>query len=198
MDIFSTELRLAISPDSVYGELLGRDLHVTWLQMLLRPAIVVLAIAIVIPMMTVHHVTLGLAATSALFWGPAVIVEIAAAACIIASASTRQVSMARAIDLWFAGHLPFSTWLLMLPIATYHSSIHPLEIIGFTATVPTIWTAFLVEAFCRTVLGTTPAGARWRAGIHLGAFVLVASVLFVISAGGSAAVFSYVLRRITN
>jgi hypothetical protein len=106
--------------------------------------------------------------------------------------------MARAIDLWFVGHFPFSFWLLMLPIATSSSLLPPLEMIGLTLIVPAVWTAFIVSAFCRTVLGMTREAARWRAAIHLGLFVLVASMLFIINAGGVASVFSYALRRMAE
>jgi hypothetical protein len=196
--MLSTELRLALRPDAMYGELLTHDSRVTWLQMLLRPAVLVFAIGIIIPMMAVHRVSLEMAATSALSWSAAVALELVAAFCVIASARSRPVSMARSIDLWFAGYFPFAIWLLLLPIATLNTSVPPLEIVGSTAIVPTIWSTFIVAAFCRTVLGTSPAGARWRAGIHLGLFVLVASTLFIISAGGGAAVFSYALRRLAE
>jgi hypothetical protein len=153
---------------------------------------------IVIPMMAVHHVSLRLTAAAAIPWSVAVAIEFLAAACVIALSSSRRVRMARAIDLWFAGHFPYSLWLLTLPIATLNHSVAPFEVIGATALVPTIWTAFIVAAFCRTVLGTTTAGARWRAGIHLALVAISAATLFTISAGGGAAVLSYALRRVAE
>ena len=196
--MFSTELRLALQPQRIYEQLVARDGDVTFWQMLARPATVVFAIALAIPMMTVHRVTFKLAATTAAASSVAVAIEFLAAICVIASVPSLRVSRARAIDLWFAGHMPYSLWLLALPVATLYRSTSPLEIIGVTATVPLLWTAFIVAAFCRAVLGTSPAGARWRAGIHLGAVSLVASTLFIIAAGGGAALFSYALRRIAE
>jgi hypothetical protein len=196
--MFSTELHVALGPERTYRELLARNVPVAYWETLLRPATVLLAIGVVIPMMAVHRVTLRLAGTAVVSWGFAVALEFVAASCVIASASSRRAGMARAIDLWFAGHLPYSLWLLMLPIATTSLSLPALEVIGLTALVPLIWTAFIVTAFCRTVLGTTAAGARWRAWIHLAAVIIVGSTLFIISAGGGAAVLSYTLRRIAE
>jgi hypothetical protein len=196
--MFSTELYLALRPERVYRQLVAHDRDVTFWQVLVRPATVVLAMGIVIPMMAVHHVSLRLTATAAIPWSVAVAIEFLAAACVIASSSSRRVRMARAIDLWFAGHFPYSLWLLTLPIATLNHSVAPFEVIGTTALVPTIWTAFIVAAFCRVVLGTTTAGARWRAGIHLALVATSAATLFTISAGGGAAVLSYTLRRVAE
>jgi hypothetical protein len=197
--MISTELRLALAPERTYRELLARDTDVTRWQMLARPATLLLVIGVAIPMMALHRVTLRLVATTAVVWSAAVAIEFVAAWCVIRSVDSRQVRTAQAIDLWFAGHLPFSLWLLALPITTWASVTAPaLEIVGLTSIVPLVWTAFIVTAFCRTVLGTTSAAARWRAGIHLGAFVIVASTLFMMSAGGGAALLSYAMRRLAK
>jgi hypothetical protein len=196
--MISTELRLALAPERIYRELLARDARVTRWQMLARPATVLLVIGVAIPMMALHRVTLRLVATTAVLWSVAVAIEFLAAWCVIRSADSRQVRTAQAIDLWFAGHLPYSLWLLTLPIITSSVSAPALEIVGLTGIVPIVWTTFIVAAFCRAVLGTTPAAACWRAGIHLGAVVIVASTLFTISAGGGAALLSYALRRLAE
>src|SRR5262245_18152069 len=196
--MFSTELHVALGPERTYRELLSRNAPVAYWETLLRPATILLAIGVVIPMMAIHRVTLRLAGTAVVAWGFAVALEFVAASCVIASASSRRAGMARAIDLWFAGHLPFSLWLLMLPIATTSLSLPAFEVIWLTALVPLIWTVFIVTAFCRTVLGTSAAGARWRAAIHLAVVIIVGSTLFIISAGGGAAVWSYTLRRIAE
>jgi hypothetical protein len=175
-------------------------MRATHWQILARPATVLLVIAVAIPMMALHRVTLRLVGTTARLWSVAIAIKSVAAWCVIRSTDARQVHTAQAIDLWFAGHLPYSLWLLMLPIITSStsSSTPPLEVVGLTSLVPIVWTTFIVAAFCRTVLRTTPAAARWRAGIHVGAVVIVAATLFAISAGGGAALLSYALRRLTE
>src|ERR1051326_2235828 len=132
--MISTELRLALAPDRIYRELLTRDIRATRWQILARPATVLLVIAVAIPMMALHRVTLRLVATTAILWSVAIAIEFFAAWCMIRSADSRQVGTAQAIDMWFAGHLPYSGWLLMLPIATWATSASapPLEVIGLT------------------------------------------------------------------
>ena len=197
--MISTELRLALAPELIYRELLARDTRVTRWQTLARPATVLLVIGVSIPMMALHRITLRLVATTAIVWSVTVATEFVAAWCVIRSAHSRPVRTAQAMDLWFAGHLPYSLWLLSLPIINWTSvSTQALELVGLTAIVPVVWTTFIVAAFCREVLGTTAASARWRAGIHLGAVVIAASTLFAISAGGGAALLGYAMRRLAK
>jgi hypothetical protein len=196
--MLSTELRVALAPERAYRQLVDRERPVTWRQTLRRPAMIILTIGIVIPIMAVHRVTLGLAVNAAAAWAIAPAIEYLAAICVIASAPSKEISTARALDLWFAGYLPYCLWLLILPAVTARVSSFPLEVIGLTAVVPTVWTTFIIAAFCRTILRTTPAGALARAGLHLAAFIIVVSTLFIISAGGSNAVWSYVLRRLNQ
>ena len=194
----SSELGVALAPGFTYRRLIERGPQVTWRRTLIRPAIALLIIAVVIPMMAVHRVTLGLAMTVAVSWSIAVALQCVAAACVIASAPSLRVSPARAFDLWFAGHLPYNLWLLTLPLLTSIASIPPLEVIGMTAIVPAAWTMCVVAAFCRTALGTTAAGARWRAGLHFAAVAITLSMLFIASAGGGRAILSYALRRLAG
>jgi hypothetical protein len=159
---------------------------------------IILTIGIVIPIMAVHRITLGLAVSAAAAWAIAPAIEYVAAICVIASAPSREIGTARALDLWFAGYLPYCLWLLTLPAVTARVSAPPLEVIGLTAIVPTIWTTFIIAAFCRTILRATPRGAFARAGLHLAAFIMVVSTLFIISAGGGKAIWSYALRRLVQ
>jgi hypothetical protein len=195
-EMLSTELRVALAPRRTYQQLFAHDTPVSWWQTLHRPATIVLFIGIVIPVMAVHRVTLWMAISAAAVWSIAPAIEYLAAICVIASVGSRKIRMARALDLWFAGHLPYSFWLLTLPVTTTAFRIPSLEVIGLTVIAPTAWTTFIVAAFCRTILGVTPAGARVRAGLHLAAFVVVSSTLFIVSAGGGVAVWSYMARRL--
>jgi hypothetical protein len=53
-----------------------------------------------------------------------------------------------------------------------------------SAIVPAAWTALIVAAFCRTVLGATPSGARWRAAAHQVGIWACALSFVAWSAGG--------------
>jgi hypothetical protein len=127
---------------------------------------VLLVIAVMVPIAAVQRVTIGLVATAALSWSFAIVVQALAAAAVIASAPRRQLRIAAALDLWFAGHLAYSLWILVALgwISTSYSA--SIELVILSAIVPAIWTMSVVAAFCRTVLLTTPAGARWRTAAH--------------------------------
>jgi hypothetical protein len=126
---------------------------------------VLLVIAVTVPIAAVQRVTIGLVATAALSWSFAIVVQALAAAAVIASAPHQRVRFFNALDLWFAGHVPYSLWTLiaLTCMATLPVSV---ELIIASAIVPAIWTMVVVSAFCRTVLLTTPGGARWRTAAH--------------------------------
>jgi hypothetical protein len=108
------------------------------------------------------------------------------------------VGFVSALDLWFAGHLPYSVWLLALPILNETPVATPHEAMALSIVIPLVWTTFIVTAFCRVVLGLTPAAARWRAGFHLVLVLILGGTLVLWAAGGPVALLSYVLRRLSG
>jgi hypothetical protein len=160
----SRELQLALAPTAMYQRLLTSEPVHGW-RVFRHPAIVLLVVAVMVPIAAVQRVTVGLVATAAVSWSFVLVVQAAAAVLVVASAPRRRVTVATALDLWFAGHLPYSLWTLiaLTCMATFPVSV---ELIIASAIVPAIWTMVVVSAFCRTVLLTTPAGARWRTAAH--------------------------------
>jgi hypothetical protein len=110
--LLSNEFVLALAPRVAYERLLASDPVRGW-AVVGRPAMVLLVIAVMVPIAAVQRVTVGLVATAALSWSFAVGVQALVAAAVIASAPRRRVRLATALDLWFAGHLPYSLWLLI-------------------------------------------------------------------------------------
>ncbi|HXD72542.1 MAG TPA: hypothetical protein VN628_02345 [Vicinamibacterales bacterium] len=162
--------------------------------MLARPAIVLLVIAVALPIMAVRTITAGLVFFSAVYASLFVAVQIATAFATIVSAPGRKMGAARAFDLWFAGHVPYTAWILMLPFITAIPSAGPLDAMIVTLAVPALWSTFVMTAFCRNVLGDTPARARWRTAIHETVTLGALTAYGLWSAGGVDAVNSYVLR----
>ena len=102
----------------------------------------------------------------------------------IGSARSRRAGLLRALDLWFAGHLPYSLWLLTTAAAFAAAPWASLDLLIVLAVIPAVWTAVIVAAFCRHVLGTSRAGARWRAAVHFVVMWAIALELVALSAGG--------------
>ena len=149
-----------------------------------RPLIVLVVIATAVPIMAVQRITLALCAFSMASFGFVLLIQMAVGAGIIASAPGRRASMPRALDLWFAGHVPYSLWLLTVAAVFAASPWASLDGFVVLAIVPAAWTAVIVAAFCRQVLGSGRAGARWRAAVHVIVMWAIALELVALSAGG--------------
>lgn len=168
-ELFSIEVHVVLSPDATYARLRAAGECTSAWRMLARPLTVVLLIGTIVPTMATGRVTVGLVAWSAALWSFAVAIQMAVAAAVIASAPRRPVRMIDALDLWFAGHLPYSLWLLcgavVLTLAGTGAA-DPLPIVLLGAILPAAWTARIVSAFCRRILDVPAAAARRRAAAH--------------------------------
>lgn len=165
-DVLSPEVRLALAPDATYRDLLADETPVTWSRTLRRPALVLLVMAVAVPIMAVQRVTIGLVLTAALSWSFVVVLQLLVGALVIASASARRVEIRRALDLWFAGGVPYGVWLLLAAAAMGSARAASVPLFIASALIPSLWSAVIVAAFCRTVLRTSRGGARWRATAH--------------------------------
>jgi hypothetical protein len=145
---------------------------------------VVLVVAVMVPIMAVQRVTLGLVATAALSWSFVVVLQSIVGLAIIGSAPARTIALLPALDLWFAGHVPYSLWMLAAFGLTAMMTSANVSVVILSAVVPAIWTAIVVAAFCRTVLGTTARGARWRAAAHFVSIWAITSSYIAWAAGG--------------
>jgi hypothetical protein len=195
--MLSPDARVALSPEATYLELV-RDRSTSAWSSLARPALVLLVLAVGVSIAAVHQITLKLVLTTAAAWSAIIGIQLAIGAALIASASTRRVGFIRALDLWFVGHMPYTLWILALPLVTAVPVGTPHELMGLAIVVPVLWTTVIVTAFCRVVLGLTPAAARGRAALHLAVVVLVGGALVVWAAGGPTALLSYALRRLNG
>jgi hypothetical protein len=180
----SSELQVALSPSATFDRLLIDEAHVRGWRLLRRPAMVLVAIAVLVPIAAVQRVTLALVVTAALSWSFVIAIQMIVGASVIGSAPARVVRGLRALDLWFAGHIPYSLWMLVSFGIMALSSTDPLRLVIAAAIVPAIWTAFIVTAFCRTVLRTSVSGARWRAAAHFVATWAITLSYIAWAAGG--------------
>jgi hypothetical protein len=162
----SLDAQVAIAPEATYQQALTGRTPIRWWAALRRPALVLLVIAVMVPIMAVQRVTISLVATTAVSWSFVLAIQIVVAVGVIASAPARRVSMLRALDLWFAGHLPYSLWMLMMFAWMGTSTSSSLRLLVISALVPAVWTARIVSAFCRVVLGASRWGAVWRSIVH--------------------------------
>jgi hypothetical protein len=181
--LLSSELQIALAPQATYQRLLSSSSPSRW-HVLSRLAMILLVIAVMSPVMAVQRVTLGLVATAALSWSFVLLLQSIVGLAIIASAPTRKFGVLPALDLWFAGHVPYSLWMLVAFGRTALITKANMTAVILSASVPAIWTAIIVAAFCRSVLGTTVSAARWRAAAHFVSIWVITSSYIAWAAGG--------------
>jgi len=182
--VLSPEIHVAFAPDSTYRALAAAAARVSRWRVLRGPAVVAIIIGTAVPIMAVQRITPSLLAASTISFTFVVAIQMAVGAAVIASAPSRRVSISRALDLWFAGHLPYSLWLLAAAAMFAMMPAASLDLLIALAVIPAAWTSVIVAAFCRQVLGTSRAGARWRAAAHFVTIWAIGFELVALSAGG--------------
>lgn len=183
--MLSTELRLALAPAATYRRLVETRADTTWRAALTPILFSLLVIGCIVAIMAARRVTLGLVTTVAASWSFALLIQALAALALVASSRRRSVSVARAFQLFFRGHAPWSLWMLAVAaVACLDTPVIGLEQVLATAVVPIIWTAIMVTAYCQAVLGTTPDGARLRATVHQTCIIAIILAYIAWAAGG--------------
>ena len=157
--MLSAETRLAFAPAATYAVLLTEPPVPLWRRL----GLFLLAIAVAIPIMAVQRVTIGYVAVTAISWSFVLLIQLSIALLLVMSVPSRPISVSRALDLWFAGHLPYSLWLLVISAVVANLESASVEMVIVLALIPSLWTSAILSAFCRVVLGTSRRGARRRA-----------------------------------
>ena len=158
----SPELRLMVSPGQTYALLARAPGRGTALTALRRPLLVAVVIGVFEAMSATGHVTPSLAASTILCWSFVVMLQAAIGLGLIAGAAQRTVGIARALDLYFAGHAPWSLFLLAAAAWAPSPLGRPLTPVLVAILVPLILTPRIVSAFFREVLEMDPREAFAR------------------------------------
>jgi hypothetical protein len=165
----SPELSVMLAPAATYARLAEATLRRDGLIVALRrPAFVALLVGTAVTMSATRRVSGSTLVSVTLCWMFATIVQAIAAGAMLVASPDRRVSAARAIDLIFMGHGPWSVWLLVfaaLPAIVPNPGVLP-SIAMATAPLPAVWTAIILFAFCRTVLQLTPRVALTKTFLH--------------------------------
>lgn len=178
------DVAVALAPARAYARLVEGPRATTWRHALGRPVLVLLVIGVSTAIMATGRLTLSLVASTMLLWSFAIVIQVIAALALVASSRRRAVGASRAFDLFFAGHLPWTIWILV--VTAWHAAELPygFELLVCGA-VAAIWrTAQIVHAFALTVLGTAGSGARARTAAHQAAIVLVILSFVAATSGG--------------
>jgi hypothetical protein len=158
----SPELRLMVSPGETYASMARARGRATLLTAIRRPLLVALVLGASVAKAATGHITPSLLVSATLCWTFVVILQAAIALGLMAGAARRTVGLARAVDLYFAGHAPWSLWLLAAAAWSPSPLGRPLAPLLVVAVVPLFLTARITTAFFREVLEMDPRHAVAR------------------------------------
>jgi hypothetical protein len=163
--MLSDDVAVALAPARSYARLAAESSGLPWWRALERPLLVLLVIGTGAAIAATGRVTVSLVLSTMLLWLWAVAVQAAAGAFVMASCR-RRVAWPAAIDLLFAGHVPWSIWIVV--VSAWHAADLPYGIVVLAAgaVVTIAWNAVILNAWAVAVLGASPSGARVRVLLH--------------------------------
>jgi hypothetical protein len=167
----SEALELMARPAREYRRRVGESRGAPWRQALAVPALLTLLLGIVTSAAATGRVVASLVVSQTICWSFVPALQLMTGSILIGSAGQRPVSFARAIELLFAAHGPWSLWLVA--IATLQM-LTPNQNIVFASTVaPAAWTAWILFAYSREVLALPSRRAWVRVIAHQAATALL-------------------------
>ena len=101
-----------ISPAATYAALAARPMSIGAIRALRRPLLVAVVLGTAMALSSTHHATPALVLSTTLLWSVVVIGQVAIALAVIGTPRSETVGRARALDLFFASHAPWSLWML--------------------------------------------------------------------------------------
>lgn len=143
-----------------------------------QPALAAMVLGVSIAISATGHVSPALVLSTTLCWSFAVVLQAAAALLLIASPARDTVGRVRAFDLFFAGHAPWSLWLLAVAAWAPSTPDRSLAPIVASAIVPVALTVRIVYAFFVEVLQLQPREALLRTAAHQAVIWITVAVLF--------------------
>ena len=181
--VTSIDLRVALAPEATYRTLVERPAPTSWRCVCSRPLLTLIVLAVCLPLSATHTVTLKLITLTAVGWSFVLVVQFGLAMFTVGAARGRSVSLTRALELWFLGHVPYTAWLLVVPVLSVTGAwMQPL--LGLTFVVPVVWSTLVETAYCRAVLHSTPADARRRVALHQALMLAIVVAMVLWAVGG--------------
>ena len=183
--LFSDDVRVALAPGASFARMVSARRDGTWRDALERPALYALLVGTSVAIAATGRASLGLVASTTASWCWVVLLQLAIALVMTRTSQARRtVTEARAFELWFAGHVPWTLWMLLLAPAIRAYPTLPVEEILFSMLVPILWTCVIAAAFGKYVLGRSTAASWLLALIHQLAIIGLVLSYVAWSAGG--------------
>jgi hypothetical protein len=181
--MLADDVGVALAPARTYARLVEQREPIAWWRALERPALVLVVMGVVSAISATGRVTATLVPSTMLLWTFVIAVQTAAGLALILSSRARRVSVSSAIDLLFAGHLPWSLWVCLA--GGWEAADWPFAVVvaGCAAVAALIWTIRILSAFTATVLGAS-RGERWVRLVAHQSFTWFVAAAFVAATSG--------------
>jgi hypothetical protein len=160
------ELRLMVAPSRTYAGLARQPSPVGPITSLRRPLLAAAVLGVSMAISATGHVTPALVLSTTLCWSFVIVLQIAIAMILIARPARRTVGVARALDLFFASHAPWSFWMLAVAAWAPSPVGRPLTPLLLLALVPIVLTPRMIAAFFREVVGLDRRQALARTAVQ--------------------------------
>jgi len=190
----SEEWWIAIAPEEAYTALVNDAAASPGLPA--RLGVIWLLFATIASVIVTGRITVGLVVAAALSWSFVLVLQALIGTLVIWSAPARRVPAVRALDLWFASHLPYSLWLLAMASWFFIVTTFPPFSLALTVVVPAAWTCVISRAYCRAVLGASARGARWGVAVHQTMAWLCVAAYLAFASGGPTSLIAYFSRQL--
>ena len=162
----SPEIAVMRRPAAAYRRLAANYPTTARAGLVRRPALAALVIGSAIGLAATGRATAPLVFSTTLCWSFAVIWQVIAAAIAVRGAHA-TLTFAQRFDLFFAGHAPWSLWLLTTAawsrIFPDHTDLYALLC---TVVLPGAWTVVIVYGFCTGALALPRSRAVLRTAAH--------------------------------
>ena len=194
MTPFSEEWRIAVAPRETYTALVSDPAASN--QLFTRVALILLVFATIASTILTDRITIPLLATAALTWSFVLVLQSIIGTLVILSATRRRIGVVRALDLWFASHLPYSLWLLLIASWFGLAETFPPFALVLSVIVPAVWTSLIARTYCRVVLEVSVRGAQWRVVLQQSMAWLCVMAYLAFASGGPTSLVTYLARQL--
>jgi hypothetical protein len=179
---WSIPVRLMFNPNAEYHALSARDDAGSWAHALSGPALTALTIGAVTAASATGRITLSLVLSGAICWSFVPLLQLATAAPFVVRRANPPIPPARALELWFLAHGPWTLWIF-LAIAVLATTSAPQTWVVVSGIAPALWTARLLTVFFQQVLHLPAGRAIRRTVAHQGiTWLLILTYIEVMTA----------------
>jgi len=189
----SPEIGLIIAPDRTYAALLTSRDRIGTVRALRRPLLAALVIGTSMALSSTRHVTPALVLSTTLLLSVFVIAQVLIALGAIGSLATHTIGRARAVDLFFASHAPWSLWLLAMGAWVPSPLGLPSWPLSLASIAPIVLTPRILIAYFRQIHGLDRRRAVKRTLAHQG----VTWSLFAAAFGAAVAIWPRILQALS-